>query len=175
MEKITYLPNGQWALEKWTGSQRKSISDWADSGMREHLDKVPEAKGKLRQAMMSDLDKDMDTSMYSSGKRINPQTNKPEYLLHRSMHKDDNLHNSNLTSWTHSQSFADYWGKYGQDPKSMRVVSAWIPQDAIHSYVPTITRTEGGADFGYGDYKDEGEILVKPHKLNIHNISRPKV
>lgn len=45
------------------------------------------------------------------------------------------------------------------------VLHAYIPEDKIHSYV-------SGRGRDIDDERDEGEILVKPHEINIHKTDK---
>jgi hypothetical protein len=173
MEKIGYLPNGQWKLEKWDQKQRTLANKWADSGRREHLNNLPDAKGKLRDKMLNDL---KEESSYHS--RVNSKTGKKEHYLHRIAHKDDDIHTNTdkkeLSSWTHDKDFTESWGRSAPKKyqKDLHIHSAWIPEEHIHSYIPTITRTENGSDFGWEDGKEEGEVMIKPHNVNIHTTEK---
>jgi hypothetical protein len=163
-------------LEKWDGAQRKKAMDWTEGGNREDLNYLPKAEGKLRNKMLSDLNDDISETKVTPS-RLNPITGTKEYLLHRTTHVDDDRHHKNsknksLTSWTWDPTFANHWVNASDDPSMEQTMSAWIPEHHIHSYMPTITRTEGGKDFGYEDYKDEGEVMVEPHDIIPHKTKR---
>jgi hypothetical protein len=152
-EVLKFAANGQWTLEKnWKGPQVKAVENWADTGNRSHLSKLPAATGKLRENMLGKLNME-------SSSRLNPKTNEKEYKVYRAAHIDDNTHNNKLTSWTVAPSFAHYWANNG-GPETQKVMHAWVPEKHVHSYLPYIQEKHKQA-------KDEGELLVNPHKFNI--------
>lgn len=176
MEKIVHLTNGQWRLEKWTGDQRRKADNWVYSGDRSMLSDLPEAEGNLRTKMLEDMTSDMQPGVKESHSRINPSTGKKEFFLYRAKRPYDDRHNSKLTSWTIHPNFAKYWSGIMSNIdgyKPVHIVGAWIPDDMIHSYMPTVSRTEAGAELSsdnLNSVKDEGEVIVKPHKIDIRHM-----
>lgn len=156
---LKIAPNGQWTLEKnWNSKHIKSVNEWADRGLPKYIDKVPAAKGDLKQHMMSELADNTE-------QRINPKTKEKEYKLYRAAALDNNNHESSQTSWTAAPAFADYWAHtQGNNPDGrveQKVMSAWIPEKHIHSYLAPVLRESGNDKWG------EHEVIVKPHQVNI--------
>ena len=114
--------------------------------------------------------------------RKNPRTGGIEYLLHRGMgNKEANLHQqggeahdtmSIKTSWTPHKSvaheFAHEYTMHG-DESTGHVISAWIPEHKIHS-MPYMF----GNDPHVHEFRNEHEVVVAPHTLNIHSIQKQK-
>lgn len=158
-EFVKIHPNGQWSLEKnWKKPQIKAMSEWVDTGNREHLDKLPEAKGKLKNDMLGTL-------RSHSESRVNPITKETEHKAYRAAQHADNTHNDKLTSWTTSPQHAKYWAGLNED--ASKIMHAWIPEKHIHSYLPHVQEKEGHGI-------DEGEMLVKPHEFNIDKVKNIK-
>lgn len=160
MEKLKIQPNGQWALEKWDKKQRASVSEWVDSGMKNHLDNVPPAKGDLRAEMISDMGERTQS-------RVNKDTGEKEHLMHRTVDHKDDMKYDNLSSWTTDKSFLHYWASLAHTDAKSNLHSAWVPEKHIHSFVPTVH-----SKYSEYDETDEGEVLVKPHDFNIHNTEQ---
>lgn len=174
MEKVSYLLNGQWTLEKWSGKHIDRAVDWVERGMHESLDDLPKAKGLMRRSMLKDLELDIDKLNKVPGlqRRVNPETGEKEYLLHRtqSIMPSGKAQRQQPRSWSADEGFCHYWGSYN---KTTRIISAWIPEKHIHSYLPTAARIEQGPVNDWA--KNEHEVLVAPHKLNIVNIQKPNI
>lgn len=146
---IKIAPNGQWTLEKnWKPQDKKTAIKWSDSGLRDHINKLPRASGKLRKKMLADIQSN------ALKHRINPNTGKREYLMFRAVpengHKSD-FHSKNRTSWPLNPHFAHYWAHLNQTPPKdvvdeeelkgfvpHQVMEAWISEDHVHSYILTI-------------------------------------
>lgn len=108
--------------------------------------------------------------------RINPATKEREYLLHRGM-GDNEKHDPEpgRTSWTPNYRTAiDFASKYGMgdgDEPSFsdsHVVSSWVPESKIHAFPFMHGNTEKMRKF-----RDEFEVVVNPHQLNIHSVKSP--
>lgn len=174
MEEILKIAhNGQWTLEKnWTPKHKQLADKWAEGGIRKDLNKLPTASGKLRSKMLSDLHQNAQEH------RVNPETGHKEYKMFRAMpeggHEND-FHSKNKTSWTLDPGFAHYWAHNGQTPlpdmseeeradfKPHQVVSSWIPEHKIHSYLPSVLPPNH-------EKIEEKEVIVEPHDIKPHKI-----
>ena len=161
MEKITYLPNGQWKLEKAkrTNKERSGIKEWIRDGERKGIENLKPAEGRERMKALKTIGSQTDT-------RINPDTGAKEYLLYRASHsKDWKPREDQISSWTTNKNFALDWGwhtsDYGEDPSYLH--HAWVPEEYIHSYLTGIVGSKN-PQFG-----EEEEVMLYPHNLNIHN------
>jgi hypothetical protein len=164
MEKLSYLANGQWILEK--GSRQKkipfnpdkdisnkdryNIQGWVTGEVPISIDKddVPLMTGNMRARALNKL---MGATQY----RKNPITNKLEFLLHRGdnnaenyarRNKGDHYHNDQITSWSWTPRIAagfSHNATFGADAKPGDFSSAWIPEDSIHS-MPKMYGHRGG-------------------------------
>lgn len=165
-ELLKIHANGQWTLEKnWKPKDIKSVDKWADTGMRNHIEKVPPATGKLKNNMLGSLG--MQTQS-----RINPTSNQREYKLFRAAPVGDKYHEKAMTSWTAAPDFAYYWAHNNMTPidekdakesprKPHQVMHAWVPEEHIHSYLtPTLESLNH-------DKASEHEVMVMPHKVNV--------
>ena len=106
MYKVNFYNNGQWSfrsLEKsWTDDDMNNIAEWADTGKRDWLNKVPAAKGDLRNKMLDHLQGHGEHRVNKDGKK--------EYKLYRSGHvKDHEMHDKAKTSWSVDPGFTDHW------------------------------------------------------------------
>jgi hypothetical protein len=164
MEKISYLHNGQWVLEK--GSRQKkipfnpdkdisnkdrySVQGWVTGDVTSSVDKqdIPRMSGNMRARALNKL---MRLAQY----RKNPITNKLEFLLHRGdnsaenyarRNKGDHYHNDEMTSWSWTPGIAagfSHNASFGADAKPGDFSSAWVPEDDIHS-MPKMYGHRGG-------------------------------
>lgn len=177
MEKVTYLKNGQWKLEKADMKAKDSskLRNWMHGGLREHLKDIPELEGRQRQKALSDIGKDAVS-------RVNLETGEKEYRLFRASSAKKPIWEDNLSSWTTNHAMGHYWGALssGQyynpedgmnpDPEwansDVVVHHAWIPEKHIHSNTTTVAGTEH-------ERASEKEVLVKPHKVNIFHSEQP--
>lgn len=151
-EVLKIAANGQWTLEKnWKAPQIKTAEKWVMNGQRADLNKLPAATGKLRNDMINHLGKESES-------RIHPTTGEKEYKVFRGAHMADDSHNDQVTSWSTSPSFAHEWSQHVDG--SPKVMQAWVPEKHIHSYLPYIQEK-------HGHEKNEGEMLVHPHEMNI--------
>lgn len=130
---------------------------------REHF--VPKHEGPIKFRALNKL------SNYTKSRK-NPETGELEFLLHRGMHENElerheNKIVTNKTSWTPhlgvAADFAKDYSDVGAEPT--HVVSAWIPAKHMHSF-PFMM----GYDPHIQGYKNESEVIVDPHKINIHGI-----
>lgn len=167
-EILKIANNGQWSLQKnWNSKQKQSAADWADSGMRRHLDKLPKATGKLRSQMLED----MEASGAES--RVHPKTGEKEFRMYRNSPENDKFHTKEHTSWTTNPDFSYYWAQNNSmpdandlnyKPKNQQVMHAWIPESKIHSFLPTTLGPMGH------EKTSELEAIVEPHKVNVDTI-----
>lgn len=172
MEKLSFSPLGQWTLHKsWTTQQKhQMVFGWGENGDRESLDETPPAEGPLREKMLQHLQSSTSHRVNNKGER--------EYLLHRASATKDDRHNKERTSWTTNHNFALQWAsiqrpspsfdtpeeleemqKYGKDWK---VMSAWVPEQYIHSFLPTVQQEMDT------DKAHESEAIVMPHDVKVH-------
>lgn len=157
MEKLVLSNLGQWTLVKnWEPKHIGQVEDWAESGIRRHLADLPPAQGKLRESMLKDLS--------SHQSRIHPETGEKEYKVYRAIKSGDDSHTNRLTSWTIHPHFAAEWSNYAPQPQ---VLEAWVPEKHVHSYLPTV-QTQ------HNHEKNEGELLVHPHDVNISKTFKGK-
>ena len=105
--------------------------------------------------------------------RTHPETGEKEYKVYRAEPDGGHEHhNKRMTSWTTDIGMAHYWTHMNfdkeSDKKQMQVSHAWVPEKHIHSYLTTdtVNRTEDG------EHRDEQEVMVQPHKINIHHFER---
>lgn len=178
MEKIEFLANGQWRLEKGDMNAKGSskIRNWVHSGMRDHLKDVPELEGRQKQ-------KSLNMISQQTKSRINEKTGEKEHLLYRAAPEKTPHWKDSLTSWTTDNGMAHYWGSNQNDMhqeahesgdkdymesvgEPHKVHFAWIPEKHIHSHVNSV--------IGEGHEKNEGEVLVHPHDINIFHSETPK-
>lgn len=162
-EELVFAKNGQWSLVKnWTTENWKDANRWADLGYRDSLNKIPQAKGKLRNNMLKKLDEHAES-------RINPDTGVKEYKLYRTAGKGSKFHHNNTTSWsTNLQSAANFMEfnnetgvgspEYGYHQKESQLMHSWIPEHLVHSYLDSsVSSSKLWSD------RDEKEVLVLPH------------
>jgi hypothetical protein len=166
-EFLKILPNGQWSLEKnWKAKDIKAVNNWGETGMRNHLNKLPAATGPLRDKMIQSLGMD-------SNSRINPKTNEKEYKLHRAAHLKDESHGKQLSSWTPNleaaHHYTDTLSSGSNEPR--KLLHAWVPEKHIHSYLPPVQKEHGMTHGPEGDdISKEQEVLVHPHEFNIDKV-----
>lgn len=174
VEILKFEKNGQWSLEKGSMGRLAPIShkdaisyqldkpeveDWTTGGAagepnREARERMPRLEGPARQRGLHKL-----SSLTQS--RINPQTKEREFLLHRGTSNDEiKAHGSGeldmKTSWTPHLHMANEFAENNLGD----VLSAWVPEKHIHHMPWAIGATPG-------DFKDEREVIVNPHKLNV--------
>ncbi len=181
MGDIRFHNNGQWTLKKnWTDAHKESADEWVESGIREHLDKLPRAEKGTRTRMLAALDKD------SKSIQVNKDTGEKEHKLYRASYKGNTDHTKQNTSWTTDKKMAYYWTHINSpvdkddfpDYKDPQVVHAWVPEKHIHSYLQPILDERAKAGVGNDgkpyDARGENEVVVHPHNLNVHHIEEGK-
>lgn len=165
MEKITYLNNGQWVLEKAKAKDSSSARRWMHSGMRDHLDSLPAAEGKDRLKSLNLINNETDS-------RINPESGEKEFKLFRAANKDRPAWDDKISSWTTNPDMAHYWGTNlntvfpGEKVRNTVVNHAWIPEKHIHSHLNAIVGNNH-------EKAAEQEVLVHPHKINVFHTEIP--
>ncbi len=101
--------------------------------------------------------------------RINPETGRREFLLHRGVSPEEHRfmterggpgavdHPAELSSWTPRWSTAkNFAGQYSEGYRE-HVVSAWVPEDAIHS----VPKQYGDLDTPSDLYQEEDQVKPK--------------
>lgn len=171
-------------VKELSGDQAKQMANWvggASSGRRR--DELPalSAGGKMRTT-----NKLMNRTQW----RKNPHTNEREFLLHRQMGSHELgsvFDNKNTVSHNASSSWTPDFARLQQGiypPSDLgtfkdynRVVSAWIPESKIKtyipqfgSYVPNHNNSNPVKSRGPSPSRDEGEVVVDPHSSEVHAI-----
>jgi len=162
--------------------QAKVMANWiggnAETDGRDKLPQLSEG-GKARS-----LNKLMSRAQW----RKSPSSGQREYLLHRQMseeelgkyHNNGKMNYDSKTSWTPSIEKLTQTGGgiYGEPHADYNhIVSAWVPESAISSYIPQYGR-HASADLspskkqrlGPTEYADEQEVILHPHESQIHQI-----
>jgi predicted GNAT family acetyltransferase len=168
------------------------ISLWQHAGWKDNSGKsgIPRMEGNLRNRALHKL-----SGMAES--RINPKTNKRQFLLHRIMSdeeaiktikgktvkaprvlkKDQKIY-SPLTSWAANMDginavMEDAKNKKTPEGHYKNLVSAWVDEDHIHHMPMMLGNVNkwGGWEKGPNPYHAENEVILSPkHTSLVHNI-----
>ena len=122
--------------------------------------------------------------------RKNLQTGEREFLLHRQLsqreldkYRKDNVYSNHEThsSWTPfrssiTESHGIYSKAEGEEQKYNHILSAWIPESKIKSYIPQYGNIANAASYrklgpANGHIAREQEVIVRPgSQSEIHEI-----
>lgn len=151
----------------------ENLGEWQTDSSKEGRDESPRLEGAGRNRALKKL------ASLTDVKHINGE---PHYLFHRGMSNDEydkyiashgnaktNYHDEwgAINSWTPKYDKANVFAKDYQisefNPKTGKkqghVVSAWIPQSAIHNYLPQLG--DPSASKHSNPFKDEHEVLIQ--------------
>jgi len=140
---------------------------------QEARDAIPKMEGAARTRAISRLAGD---TQY----RRNPHTNQVEFLMHRGVSADELSDNHNLKSnktnyniddkngWTPKIHIAHDFGIHGHDDgQKGHVVSAWVPEDFLHSSL----RQYGSDDPDTQKMLSDEDEWIIHHKEPMHHES----
>lgn len=148
-------------LNETSAGDLNNLREWTKWGVNRN--EIPELTGNARKRGLFNLAGATKSRMNDKGER--------EYLLHRGIggaeEKHININNgqhADLSSWTPSYKVAnDFAQIYANNRKNNEprpekpVLSSWVPESAIH-HVPNQVQPN--------QFKEEHEIIVKPHPMN---------
>ena len=172
--------------KKITDNEIKAMDAWANSGNysdSKNRDLIPESHPEAKARFIQKLHSQTEVRVNKDGER--------EFLMHRGVKPEqkDFHQTGKLSSWTpkydkaksfaelhHADLLSDIEYGYRDDLKDKigsikpEVKSAWIPESAIHNYVPNHIKDSQQHD----EYGHEQEYIVKPHNFKYANPANLK-